>query len=749
MTYRRYAFFLILWLFSACVMWESDTLFAQANHTDADQKAVNDTRRELGQSTMGSKQFPWYSTETDDAAFVPFPKEKERKPEKEPKKREPREPSAFWAFFASLSYTTIFVIGLIVLLLVLALAWFVLIRNRDIFRKLWKKEEYQERQRRIETLPEEARDMFDDLIGAARRAFEAGQYRNALIYYFSHQLVWLDMHQLIRMHKGKTNHEYARELKNATEVLSYYEKSMMLFESVYYGDHQITRLLFLDIWERRNEFSRAVREEKQRRDEAKLQRLQGSSIASHQGSLTLKLEMPDSDSPLKSPSGSGLMLLCLLTFGAMLGTSGCRENVHTTYIPPPSYDKSINGISVFNDITVRRGHALRSGSMTNAYAKNGDVLIWFARQTGCPKDETVRKIETWLKAKPDRTFVYVGRAFESTYDYWSAVEKLTPKEKLGATADDLQKIVANKQEAADDIRIFLAKADAVNHENQTDDNVDDGADTAPVDDESDAKNLKKEESNNDDEAKKMLDQWAGLLNTDDMRIGKNMKCDWFKTSPRKQRYHVTGISGNSNWTSDINAEKLNLTCFEDWTFGDDVEPLLVVNGETVETNANPQAVQDQTLVARKKVGQSQAIFVANAGFLLNYPLVNHEHRKLAGRLIGSLGEPKKRVFVYIGYSDLDIEKVTEVSDESPHVLLTLLHIWPLSIILCHVIVLCAAFFFYKWPIFGRPKREKEYQVTDFSKHIDAYATLLAEAKDDDYATRQITEALDRQKRELF
>jgi len=746
MTHCRYVFFLILWLFSAYVMVESNTLFAQAN-TNTDQKAVNDTRRELGQSTMGSKQFPWYSNEMDDAAFVPFPKERKEKekPEKELKKRESREPSSFWTFFAKMSYTTIFVIGLIVILLILALAWFVLFRNRDLFRKLWKKEEYQERQRRIETLPEEARDMFDDLIGAARRAFEAGQYRNALIYYFSHQLVWLDMHQLIRMHKGKTNHEYARELKNATEVLSYYEKSMMLFESVYYGDHQITRLLFLDIWERRNEFSQAVREEKQRRDEAKLQRLHGSSIASHQSSLTLKLEMPDSDSPLRSPSGNGLMLLCLLTFGVMFGTSGCRENVQTAYIPPPSYDKSINGISVFNDITVRRGHALRSGGMTNAYAKNGDVLIWFARQTGCPKDETVRKIETWLNAKPDRTFVYVGRAFESTYDYWSAVEELTPKENLGPTDDDRRKIAANKQEAADNLRIFLAKTDAAIHDDKTDDETD----TTPADDEPDTKDLKKEESNNDEEAKKMLDQWAGLLNTDDMRIGDNMKCDWFKTSPRKQRYRVTAISGDANWTSDINAEKLHLTCFEEWAFGDDVEPLLVVDGETAETNTDPLPVRDQTLVARKKVGQSQAIFVANAGFLLNYPLVNHEHRKLAGRLIGSLGEPKKRVFVYIGHSDLDIEKVTEVSDESPHVLLTLLHIWPLSIILCHVIVLCAAFFFYKWPIFGRPKREKEYQVTDFSKHIDAYATLLAEAKDDDYTTQQIAEAFDRQKRELF
>lgn len=765
MTKRALLFFLVAILLSACVMRKSDTLFARENtrsHVDADVKSVGDAKRSLERSTLGSQQYPWYSVETDGAAFVPFPKEREQKPPREHKPREPREPGTFWNFFAGMSYSALFVIGLLAILVILVLAWFVLFRNRDLFRKLWKKEEYKERIRRIETLPEEARDMFDDLIGAATRAFEAGQYRNALIYYFSHQLVWLDLHQLIRMHKGKTNHEYARELRQATELLTYYEKSMSLFESVYYGDHPITRMLFLGIWEHRHAFSRAVNEEKQRRDEVKQQRRFGTGFASHRDSLSLTVNMPEtrrpeehdqdpnadagndtarnanSNDPFRPPPNAGLMLLLVLALGAILATTGCRQEVQTSYVPPPTYDKSLNGISVFNDMITRRGHALRTGTTTNSYAKNGDVLIWFARQTGCPTNETVRKIESWLEAKPGRTFVYVGRAFESTVDYWSVVEDMAP------TDADRQKIATRKSEANRRQQGFLAKP-RIGQKDENGEN--DGADIDGVDmDDSNATTPEIKESETDQKTKGLPESWAVLLDSDDSRIGSNTKCDWFVTSLRERSYRVTAVSGDANWTDGIDAGNLQLTCFEDWEFADDIEPLLIVDGETVETKGDPQPVNGQTFVGRKKIGRSQAIFVSNAGFLLNYPLVNHDHRKLAGRLIDDLGEPKKRVFAYIGFSELDIEKTSEVSDESPHVLLTLLHIWPLSIILCHVIVLCAAFCFYKWPIFGRPKRSREIQVADFSKHIDAYAAMLAEAKDDDYAIRQITEAYDRQRR---
>ena len=395
------------------------------------------------------------------------------------------------------------------------------------------------------------------------------------------------------------------------------------------------------------------------------------------------------------PSNTRWLLIPMVAM--LLTGSGCRQEVQTSYIPPPTFDKSLNGISVFNNMTTKRGHAVRTELVINAYAKNCDVLVWFSRRTGCPKEETVTQLEDWLAAKPGRTFVFVGRAFESTADYWTAVEERA----LPPTEEDRRKIALRKSVAENDLRSFLAKPYTGNAQ-KTD---------------------------------KPLEPKNPFLNFDDdddfRRIGQNTNSTWFETLPREVQYKVTAISGAAEWTQAIDAGKLQLTCFESWDFADDVEPLLVGAGEPVE---------EQTLVARKKVGESQAMFVIHAGFLLNYPLVNHEHCKLAGRLIDAFGKPKKRVCVYIGSREIDFNRSNDAGEESPHVLLTLLHIWPLSVILCHLIVLCAAFCFYKWPIFGRPQTLTESPVTDFGKHIDACAELLAEAKDDNYTLNQIMEA---------
>ena len=44
-------------------------------------------------------------------------------------------------------------------------------------------------------------------------------------------------------------------------------------------------------------------------------------------------------------------------------------------------------------------------------------------------------------------------------------------------------------------------------------------------------------------------------------------------------------------------------------------------------------------------GENQIIVVTNGSLVLNYPLVNHENRKLAAKLIEQCGKPDKVVFV--------------------------------------------------------------------------------------------------------
>ena len=561
--------------------------------------------------------------------------------------------------------------------------------------------------------------MFDDLVGAARRAFEAGDYRKALVYYFSHQLVWLDTHELIRMHRGKTNHEYGRELSGAKEVRPYYEQAMSLFESVYYGEHPITRPMFLAIWEQRDHFKTSVVNEKRRRDEIHERNLPGKMFAGGSGVLpssgglkiivdlpdclpghlqtetsshaetTLQAEVPENDDSNKT--AFHVLFLFFLISAAFLMT-GCRQNVQTGYVPPRMIDQSINGISVFCDMCVARKHSLREGYSVNSFAKNADVMIWFARHVNGPddKERSLENIEQWLRKKPGRTFVYVGRAFEADRDYWTSVES------KAKTPDDRNKIEAKKLAAKLELQRFLAT-----QENR--------------------ENLKSEVRKEDEKSKSK----NSVSMKNKMSSAQEYENRWFRSIPLKKEYVVRAVEGNPAWTDELDVEKLHLSCFEQWLPKEGFENELV-SGE-------------QTLVARKKVAESHLFLVSNAGFLLNYPLINHEHRKLAGRLIEQFGDSPKRIFVYMGFDNPDFEQTGSSDNASPHLLFSLLQIWPLSVVIWQVILIGTVFCFHKWPIFGRPKKLPIVQVTDFGMHLDAYADLLARAKHaDKFVEKQLS-----------
>ncbi len=96
-----------------------------------------------------------------------------------------------------------------------------------------------------------------DLVGlsaAVLRAVRSGDWRGALILYFSDMLIELDRAECIRLHRGKTNHEYAWELNARADLRYYYCETMYLFEKVYFGDYPIDGSIFETVWKDRNAF---------------------------------------------------------------------------------------------------------------------------------------------------------------------------------------------------------------------------------------------------------------------------------------------------------------------------------------------------------------------------------------------------------------------------------------------------------------------------------------------------------------
>jgi hypothetical protein len=113
---------------------------------------------------------------------------------------------------------------------------------------------------RIEALPFHVRRGPLTLLEEARRHYELGDLRQAIIYLFSYELVEMDKQQLIRLAKGKTNRQYLREIRRRPSLQSLVEQTMIAFEDVFFGDHPLPLTRFEACWRRLNEFEALILE---------------------------------------------------------------------------------------------------------------------------------------------------------------------------------------------------------------------------------------------------------------------------------------------------------------------------------------------------------------------------------------------------------------------------------------------------------------------------------------------------------
>ena len=106
----------------------------------------------------------------------------------------------------------------------------------------------------IEQLPFTVPLTQSDLLGETRRCYESGRYRDAMIYFYSYQLVQLDQHQKIHLSKGKTNRQYLQELAHHTRLRDLLAQSVRLFEDAFFGHYELQRDGFEAAWSRLDEF---------------------------------------------------------------------------------------------------------------------------------------------------------------------------------------------------------------------------------------------------------------------------------------------------------------------------------------------------------------------------------------------------------------------------------------------------------------------------------------------------------------
>ena len=218
---------------------------------------------------------------------------------------------------------------------------------------------------------------------------------------------------------------------------------------------------------------------------------------------------------------------------------------------------------------------------------------------------------------------------------------------------------------------------------------------------------------------------------------------WFTAKRDGQRRDVRTLQGP--WADGIDASKCEITLHgrldipapadkgaSDPDIPANFEPLLTSEGDTLAMRVTDEG----------KWGDGQVIVLANGSWVLNYPLINHEHRKLAARLVNECGSAGKVGFVEStsgGPPVLDKEPAAADNEPWPP--------WPLNAILFHATVLGILFCLARSPIFGRPQDLPPEPASDFGKHVDALGQLLARSRDPHYAQTRLQQYRELAKRD--
>ena len=206
------------------------------------------------------------------------------------------------------------------------------------------------------------------------------------------------------------------------------------------------------------------------------------------------------------------------------------------------------------------------------------------------------------------------------------------------------------------------------------------------------------------------------------QIPKSEDCQWFTVEEEYKPRKVTTLDGRPPWLEGVDPSKLEIE----------------LNGRVLPSQFAEVLLESEgdMLLSCEEFGDSQLIVVANGSFLLNLSLVNHEHRKLAGKLVDMVGPEGQTVVFLESYAG---GPPIREKDPSPDVRtgMEIFNVWPTNWILLHLAVVGIIFCFSRAPIFGIPHQPDIHGTSDFGEHVAAVGELLERSGDEAYATARI------------
>ena len=118
-------------------------------------------------------------------------------------------------------------------------------------------------EQRVEELPFQLDAAYKDLLDRTRECYQAGDYDQAIIYLFSYELIQLDKAALIKLTRGKTNHQYLREIQPNKTLNSRLATTVRAFEDVFFGNKELSQRRFEECWHEVNSFQQITQSQQQ------------------------------------------------------------------------------------------------------------------------------------------------------------------------------------------------------------------------------------------------------------------------------------------------------------------------------------------------------------------------------------------------------------------------------------------------------------------------------------------------------
>lgn len=137
-----------------------------------------------------------------------------------------------------------------------------------------------------------------------------------------------------------------------------------------------------------------------------------------------------------------------------------------------------------------------------------------------------------------------------------------------------------------------------------------------------------------------------------------------------------------------------------------------------------QGDQWVTSVTKEQWSGSDILLVSNGSFLLNYPLVNPEHRKLAQQLVDYTSNGSYSREVVFLQSNRRGPQVYDKEPEDDPANAGFFRIWPINVITFHLILLGMFYCVSRSIMFGRPRDPPLENPADFGRHITALGELM-------------------------